>query len=195
VENKKVLLLLANGFEAYEASVFTDIIGFANSGGFPIELKTAGNHKALNCAYGFRVIPEYQVAEIDLDDFDALAIPGGRRDAGFYDDSYSPEFQDVIKHFNEQNKYIAGICVASLPMANAGVLYGKKATTYFGKKQIELAEMGIEVIDERVVCDSNIITSSSPSTGIEVAFKLLEKLTSEECVLKTKEAFGLFHKY
>ena len=191
---KKVLLLLANGFEAYEASVFTDIFGFANSGGFPVELKSAGKQKTLTCAYGFKVNPEFLISEINLEDFDALAIPGGRRDAGFYDDAYSTEFQNIIKYFYKQNKLIAGICVASLPMAKAGILEGKKATTYFGKKQIELTGMGIDVVDERVVCDSNIITSSSPSTGIEVAFKLLEMLTSEDCVKKTKDAFGMYHK-
>lgn len=194
MRNKRVLLLLANGFEAFEASVFTDIFGFANSGGFPVELKSAGNLQVLNCAYGFKVTPEYQIGDINIEDFDALAIPGGRRDAGFYDDAFSDSFQNIIKKFNNYNKYIAGICVASLPMAKAGVLEGKKATTYFGKKQIELMKMGVDVIDERIVLDKNVITSSSPSTGIEVAFKLLEQLTSGECVKVTKEAFGMNHK-
>ena len=193
MKNKKVLLLLANGFEAYEASVFTDIIGFANTGGFPIDLKSAGNFSTINCAYGFNVKPDYLINDVDLDEFDALAIPGGRRDAGFYEDAYSTDFQNVIKAFNKKNKYIAGICVASLPMAKAGVLDGKTATTYFGKRQRELAEMGINVIDEQIVCDGNIITSSSPSAGIEVAIKLLGLLTSDECVKATKDAFGLNH--
>lgn len=39
--------------------------------------------------------------EIALEDFDALAIPGGFEEAGFYDDAFSEAFQQVIRHFNE----------------------------------------------------------------------------------------------
>lgn len=191
---KKVLLLLASGFEAYEASVFTDVFGFANTGGANVMLDSVGLSSPIHCAYGFDVLPNFLLSDINIIEFDALAIPGGRRDFGFYDDSYSADFQSVIIDFNKSDKPIAGICVASLPMAKAGVLNGKKATTYFGKKQRELEEMGIDVTDERVVCDGNIITSSSPSAGIEVAFKLLELLTTKKFVDSTKESFGLFHK-
>ena len=191
---KKVLLLLANGFEALEASVFTDVFGFANTGGADIELISAGLHQKLDCAYGYSVIPHKLLDELDLNDFDALAIPGGPRDYGFYDDAYSKEFLETIKFFNDKNKPIAGICAAALPIAKAGALQGKKATTYFGKRRQDLINMGIEVLDERIVRDQNIITSSSPSTALDVAFLLLEVMTSKEVVELIRKAFGFDQK-
>lgn len=188
---KNILLLLAKGFEAYEAAVFTDVMGFAKTGGVKIDLESAGTAEIINCAYGFNVMPDYLIEELDLDKYDALAIPGGKREVGFYEDSYSAEFQDVISYFYDNNKIIAGICVASFPIAQTGILKHKKATTYFGKKQKALAELGVDVSDKGIVFDNNIITSSSPANGLEVAFKLLELLTDQESVEKTKESFGL----
>ncbi|MGO3791593.1 MAG: hypothetical protein ACTJG1_09045 [Enterococcus gilvus] len=44
--------------------------------------------------------------------------------------------------------------------------------------------------EERIVEDRNIITSSSPETSLDVAFLLLEKMTSRENMLKVKERMG-----
>ncbi len=42
----------------------------------------------------------------------------------------------------------------------------------------KLAEFGVDVLDQEVVVDGNIITSTGPATAVEVAFTLLEMLTS-----------------
>ncbi|GIN93740.1 hypothetical protein J22TS1_47910 [Siminovitchia terrae] len=128
---KKVLLLLANGFEAVEASVFTDVIGWNRlSGDGSTQLVTVGTRDKLECTFNFTVIPEMTLDEVDVDDFDALAIPGGFEEAGFYQDAYSEEFLDIIRKFDQNKKMIASICVASLPVAKSGVLNGRKATSY-----------------------------------------------------------------
>jgi protein deglycase len=46
----------------------------------------------------------------------------------------------------------------------------------------QLADFGAIVQDESIVIDNNIITSTGPSTALEVAFILLEKLTNKENV-------------
>ncbi len=66
------------------------------------------------------------VDDIQLDEFDALAIPGGFEEAGFYRDAYSREFLHVIQHFYAKQKPIASICVASLTLGKSGILVGKK---------------------------------------------------------------------
>lgn len=80
----KTLLLLANGFEAVEASVFTDVFGWNQlEGDGTTELITVGLHPQLKCTWNFTVTPEFLVSEVNLDDFDALVIPGGFEEAGF----------------------------------------------------------------------------------------------------------------
>lgn len=181
---KRVLILLSNGFEAYEAGAFIDVLGWANEfGSEPIEIITAGLRAKLNCTFGFRVMPDIQVDTINANDFDALAMPGGFEKAGFYEDAYSEDFLQIIRAFDKNKKTIAAICVGSLPLGKSGILANRPATTYHlleGKRRKQLAEMGARVIDQSVVHHGHIITSTSPATAVDVAFSLLEKMTSRE---------------
>jgi len=187
---KKVLLLLAQGFEEYEASVFTDVMGWSRAEGLEgVDLLTAGIRKQIKGTWNLLVEPQAQLKDIHLDDFDALAIPGGFEETGFYEDAYAEEFLDVIRHFNQAGKPIASICVGALPVAKAGVLKNRNATTYDlsgGHRRKQLAAMGAMVKNHPIVTDDNIITSIGPATAVEVAFMLLEMLTSADNVQAVK---------
>lgn len=181
---KKVLLLLAEGFEPLEAAGFTDVLGWANiDGDEPIKLVSAGLRPRLRATFGFSVIPDALVADLDLDSFDALAVPGGFDGAGFYEDALSEPFLDVIRHFEARGKIVASVCVASLALGAAGVLQGRRATTYHqvgGQRKAQLEAYGAQFIDEAIVIDGTLMTSTGPGTGVEVAFALLRGLTSQK---------------
>jgi len=182
---KNVLLFLAQGFEAYEASVFTDVIGWSKIyGNEPVDLITTGLRKEIKCTFNLIVTPELDFADIQLQDYDALAIPGGFEKAGFYEDAYDERFLNLIREFDNHHKVIASVCVGALPLGKSGVLKNRNATTYDleGGRRDQLANFGVKVRDEKIVVDSNIITSTGPSTAVDVAFTLLEKLTNAENV-------------
>jgi len=78
-------------------------------------------------------------------------------------------------------------------VARSGALKGRRATTYKllgGKRRQQLAETGTEVIDAALVRDGNVITSTGPSTAVEVALALLEILTSQQNADKIRELMG-----
>jgi len=191
---KKICLLLADGFEAVEASVFTDVLGWnLYEGDGTTKVVTCGTLPCLKCTWNFTVIPEMVIQDLKVEEFDALAIPGGFEEAHFYRGAFSEPFLEAIREFDRQGKVIATVCVAALAVAKSGVLEGRRATTYNigGWRQKQLAEMGAVVVpDSRVVVDGNIITSYNPSTAFEVAFLLLEKLTSTENADKVKALMG-----
>lgn len=113
---KKVLLLLAEGFETFEASVFIDVIGWNFvEGDRSTELFTCGIKKEIKSSFNQRFIVDYVTDEIDSNSFDALAIPGGFEEYGFYKDAYDEKFLDLIRIFKAENKIIASICVGALP--------------------------------------------------------------------------------
>jgi 4-methyl-5(b-hydroxyethyl)-thiazole monophosphate biosynthesis len=184
--NKRVLLFLSQGFEEYEASVFTDVIGWSRIyGSEPVDLITTGLHPEIKCTWNMIVRPEIEFGEVDYRDYDALAIPGGFENSGFYQDAYDERFLNLIREFDKEDKIIASICVAALPIGKSGVLKGRNATTYDlldGLRRKQLSDFGAIIQNERIVVDKNIITSTGPSTGLDVAFKLLELLTSKENV-------------
>jgi 4-methyl-5(b-hydroxyethyl)-thiazole monophosphate biosynthesis len=190
---KKVLLLLAEGFEIYEASVFIDVIGWnLLEGDGSTRLYTCGLRKQIKSTFGQGFIVDLTIDEIEAGDFDALAIPGGFDEYNFYNDAYDEKFLELIRKFNSENKIIASICTGALPVGKSGVLHGRNGTTYNRNPQRHetLRSFGVNVINKPVVVDKNIITSWNPSTAMEVAFKLLALLTSEKQAEKIKYLMG-----
>lgn len=191
---KKILLLLANGFETYEASVFTDVLDWNMvEGDGSTKLVTCGIRKNLMCTGHLTVIPELLSSEVNVAEFDALAIPGGYESYGFYEDAYCDDFLSIIQEFNQAGKIIAAICVGALPLGKSGVLRGRHGTTYHlnnGYRQQQLASFGVNVVNQPIVIDGNIITSSSPATALDVSFKLLEMLTTPENCRQIKHLMG-----
>lgn len=187
---KKVLLFLSEGFEAYEAGAFTDVLGWSREAGIkPVDLITTGFRPIIRCYWNLIVKPELSFDRININDFDALAIPGGAEDAGFFKDAYDERLLNLIREFNKQGKIIASICVAALPIAKSGVLKNRKATTWDlnnGARRKELTDFGADTQNKDVVIDKNIITSTGPATSLCVAFKLLEMLTDIQNVNEIK---------
>jgi protein deglycase len=195
IDMKKICLLLPNGFEAVEASVFTDVFGWnkdVSEGS--TELVTVGTREELKCTWNLIVKPERLLSEVSAHEFDALALPGGFEQAGFYEDAFRSDVREFIREFDKQGKIIAAICVGSLVVGKSGVLQGRNATTYNRsnrKRQVQLAEMGVNVIpDQSIVIDKNIITSFNPATSFDVAFTMLELLTSTENANNVKRLMG-----
>jgi len=189
---KKVLLLLADGFETFEACVFIDVMGWnLVEGDGNTELFTCGLKKQITSSFNQRFVVDYVINDIDISAFDALAIPGGFETYGFYKDAYDEMFLDVIRGFKASNKIIASICVGALPVGKSGVLKGKKGTTYNTTKRREaLQEFGVTVINNPIVIDDNIITSWNPSTAVDVAFLLLENLTTKSNAEAVRQLMG-----
>ncbi|MDX8338270.1 DJ-1/PfpI family protein [Draconibacterium sp. IB214405] len=189
---KKVLLLLANGFEFFEASVFIDVIGWnLEEGDNTTKLYTCGATKEIKSAFNHCLIADLLIDEVDVNEFDALAIPGGFEVYGFYNDAYSDKFLELIREFSAKDKIIASICAGALPLGKSGVLKGKNGTTYRrADRREELKSFGVNVLDQPIVADDKLITSWNPATAANVAFMLLELLTDKENTDKVRKLMG-----
>lgn len=190
----KTLLFLAKGFETMEFSVFVDVMGWArNDYQYDSQVVTCGFQKKVVSTFNIPVMVDTLINEINVEEYDALAIPGGFEEYGFYDEAYEERFLNLIREFDARGKIIASVCVGALPVAKSGVLKNRNATTYHlkdGYRQKQLKAFGANVINEPIVVDKNIITSYCPETASGVAFKLLEMLTSKEKMEVVKAAMG-----
>ena len=190
---KRVLLLIPRGAEVLETAAFFDVIGWANTyGSVPIEVTTVGLEREVRCTFGLRVLPDRQLNEVEPAEFDALALPGGFEEHGFYEHAFSDEVSALIRGFEERARPICSICVGALPIAKSGVLDGRRATTYHlaGGRRDQLADMGVDVVDAAIVRDGNIVTSTSPATAVDVALELLEALTTAENAAEIRRLMG-----
>lgn len=190
---KKILLFLAEGFETYEASVFIDVMGWNRmEGDGTTVLESCGFTKEVKTSFGQKAIADHLIDKVKVADYDALAIPGGFEEFGFYDQAYDKKFLSLIREFHAQGKPIAAVCVAALPVGKSGILKGKKGTTYNQNplRQRALRDFGVEVLQQPVVETEKIITSWNPSTAMPVAYRLLEMLTSKENADKVRQLMG-----
>lgn len=190
----KLLVFIAKGFETIEFSAFIDVMGWAKTDfDCKVEVVTCGVTKTVISSFNIPVLADKTLDEIAVDDYDALAIPGGFEEYGFYEDAYNEQLMELIRLFNQQKKWIATVCVGALPVGKSGVLKGRNATTYHlrgAHKQKVLQEFGANIVQSPIVVDENIITSYGPQTSYGVALLLLEKLTSHEEMILVKEAMG-----
>jgi len=194
---KRVLLLLAGGFETFEASAFIDVIGWnLVDGDGTTELFTCGLRKEIKSSFNQRVIVDYLLSEVDVNSFDALAIPGGFEEYDFYRDAYDEQFLELLRRFKTKDKTIASICTAALPIGKSGILRNKKGTTYIHNviRRDALSGFGVKVMNEPIVVDDNVITSWNPSTAIDVALLLLESLTSRTNADYIRQIMGFGNK-
>src|SRR6266542_6953413 len=105
---KKVLLLLPEGFETFEASVFIDVIGWnLEEGDGSTQLFSCGLKKEVKTSFNQTFVVDYTIDAVNPDDFDALAIPGGFEVYDFYREAYDERFLALIREFNSRSKIIA----------------------------------------------------------------------------------------
>jgi protease I len=98
------------------------------------------------------------IVAVKTDEYNGLIIPGGyapdhmRRE---------PEMVAFVRRMHEEGKPVAAICHAGWMLASAGILNGKRVTSFFAIKD-DLVNAGAKWVDMEVVCDGNLITSRKP---------------------------------
>ncbi|MGL4670700.1 DJ-1/PfpI family protein [Cetobacterium sp.] len=193
---KKILIFVSNGFEALELSAFIDVFGWNNVVGKKKIFPTICSlHDELNATWNLKIVTELNLKKnnIDLNEFSALVIPGGFGKAGFFNDIQSEEVESLLNYFISNKKIVIGVCTGSLAIGIHGFLKNIPATTYLLDNERyfnQLKNYGAIPVKENIVISDNIITSSGPSTALDVAFYLLEVLTDESNCKIVKKNMG-----
>jgi transcriptional regulator GlxA family with amidase domain len=96
---------------------------------------------------------------------------------------------DYLRKAAESADYTTSVCTGALVLANAGLLEGKKATTWWGMRE-QLSQLGdIEVVeDTRFVDQSPIITAAGVSAGIDMALWLVGQIESPDFARNVQRA-------
>lgn len=133
----------------------------------------APNSAPIVCANGLRVLPDMAIAAAP--NFDVLVVPGGqgRRQA-----MHQPEMLQFIRQQAATATYVTSVCTGAFLLAEAGLLTGKKATTYHAARAELAAYPNISVETKKVVQDGAVITAAGVTSGLELGFHLLQELFS-----------------
>ncbi|OFV68829.1 MAG: DJ-1 family protein [Candidatus Syntrophoarchaeum caldarius] len=168
----KVLLPLAPGFEEIEALTVVDIL---RRGGIEVVTASLSETELVEAAHGVKVMADTVLNAINPLDFDAIVLPGGN--PGYINLRNDPKIREAVKQMHEAGKIIAAICGAPTTLSDLEILAHVSATSHPSvKDEIDAGDYR----EDRVVVDGKIVTSRSPGTAMEFAFKLLEIMKGRE---------------
>jgi len=189
---KKIAIFLFEGAELFEIASFTDVFGWNNVVGLKefrdIKVETISYKESIKCTWGGELKVEKIITEDNVEDFfdyDVIVIPGGFGKANFFKDKNNKIFKKLIKYFSENNKIIVAICSAVINLLETTYIKEKKVTTYLldNKRYFnQLKNYNIIPVEEEIVIDNNLFTCSGPGNALDLSFRVLEKLTSNENV-------------
>ncbi|WP_179339444.1 type 1 glutamine amidotransferase domain-containing protein [Winogradskyella ludwigii] len=172
--NKKTVAILAtNGFEESELSEPKKALEKAGAEVHIVSLES-GEIKGWsdgNWSNSYKV--DKTLSDVSQKDYNALVLPGGQINPDLLRKNKTAV--SFVKSFFENHKPVAAICHAPWLLAEAGVLKGRKITSYDSIKT-DMINAGSNWVDEEVVVDAGLVTSRSPEDLPAFNRKLVEEV-------------------
>jgi protease I len=172
LRGKKIAILAADMFERVEldeprkalegAGAETEIVSIHDG-----EIQGFDHFEPAN-----KIKVDKTVEEVSPDDYDGLLIPGG---VGNPDQLRGDENAvDFVRRFAQEKKPIAVICHGPWVLVEAGVVRGRRVTSW-PTLQTDIRNAGGEWVDEEVVVDEGIVTSRKPDDIPAFNKKMIEE--------------------
>lgn len=113
---------------------------------------------------------------------DFVVVAGGgwnaRSNSGAWAEYQRGALTPLLVEASTRSSVLCGVCTGTMLWAHAGVIDGRRASTHHSA-MAELAELGINVVPERVVDDGNLITCGGVTSGIDLALWLVARELNE----------------
>lgn len=155
LKGKRVAILAENMYQ--ELELWVPYYRLKEEGA-EVKVVGAGGARSYASKHGYPVAVDVQAEQVSAVEFDAVVVPGG----------YAPDVMRrheamvrLVREAHQQGKVVAAICHAGWMLASAGILKGRKATSFFAIKD-DVANAGASWVDQDVVVDGTLITSRKP---------------------------------
>ena len=187
--SSKIGILVFDGFLTSDVTAPIEVFGAATKkswfSSYEVIVISATSNKAVTSEEGLKIVADKTIYD-DIE-LDVLLVPSAYEMDVFLND------KALIRFIREQGKdasWMASNCSGAFLLAEAGILNGKKATTWAGgEKSLARSYPEIKVqFDTNVVIDNRVITSNGGPVSYQAAFELLEKLSSKAFAEEISEA-------
>lgn len=168
-----VLVPLAEGCEELEAVTVIDLLRRAG-----VEVVTAGlDGGTVTASRGVRLVPDRDLDAALEREYDMVVLPGGAGGADRLGEDR--RVRELLLKMADSERFTAAICAGPKVLAGAGLLEGRRATSFPAMRDFVVAH-GAEYAEDPVVQDGKIITSRGPGTAMDFALALIEQLAGAE---------------
>lgn len=113
------------------------------------------------------------VSDATTNEYDALVLPGGVANPDQL--RTDPEAVSFVRSFFEQGKPVAVICHGPWTLIEAGVVAGRRLTSW-PSLRTDLRNAGADWVDEEVVTDDGLVSSRKPDDLPAFCAKLVEEI-------------------
>lgn len=172
LRGKKVAILVENGFEQEELIRPQQALEAA---GAQTQIVSPAGRKVKawdHTNWGKEMNVDVPLDEARVEAFDALLLPGGVMNPDKL--RRNPDAQEFVRDFFLAGKPVAAICHAPWTLIDAGVVEGRKLTSY-ETLQMDLKNAGAEWVDQEVVVDQGLVTSRKPDDIPAFNRKMIEE--------------------
>jgi protease I len=173
LNGKKVAILVAEGFEQSEMTEPRKALDQAGAQTVivsPAQGEVQG-WKHFDKADKFPVDVALDAA--DANDYDALVLPGGVANPDQL--RTLPKAVQFVRRFVESGKPVGVICHGPWTLIEAGVVKGRKITSWPSLKT-DLENAGASWVDQEVVADQGLVSSRKPADLPAFCRKLVEEI-------------------
>jgi cyclohexyl-isocyanide hydratase len=134
---------------------------------------------------GLRISPDAALA--DAPQLDVLHVPGGFGQEALMDDE---EVLGWIRRQAADARCVFSVCTGALICGAVGLLKGRRATTHWAAFHL-LPFFGAIPVNERVVCDGDMVFAAGVTSGIDGALRVAAQLRGDEAA----QAIQLYMQY
>jgi transcriptional regulator GlxA family with amidase domain len=187
----KIGILVFDGFLTSDVTAPVEVFGAASKkawfSNYEVVIISATREKTVKSEEGLTVVADFSIYDdIELDVLIAVSA---------YDMDPLLDNKDLINYVRKQGKmaaWMVGNCSGASILGAAGILDGKKATTWAGGEsalQRKYPKAKVQ-FDQNVVVDEGLITSNGGPVSYQGAFELLAKISSKDYSEKIAEHIG-----
>jgi protease I len=159
ISDARVLIVATDGFEEWELFGPREILQKRGAEVVLASLSTDPIQATVHDKPGKTIKPDLTIDGVNVDDFDALILPGGVRNPDQL--RLHGNVIALVRLFAEQEKPVGAICHGPWLLVEADLLRDRTATSW-PSIRTDLRNAGANVVDEAAVTDGNIVTSRNP---------------------------------
>ena len=159
LSSRRILIMATDGFEQSELEVPLERLQDAGADIDIASIELGDITGWDEEDWGDDIEVDLKISDVDIDNYDALVLPGGQINPDLL--RVEKDAVALIRDFAATGKPVAAICHAPWLLIEAGLVKGRRVTSYKSIRT-DVANAGADVVDEAVVIDGNIITSRCP---------------------------------
>ncbi|WP_430428483.1 type 1 glutamine amidotransferase domain-containing protein [Maribacter litoralis] len=170
---KRIAILATNGFEESELKSPKEAM---EKEGFNVDIVSLEKDEIKGWADGNwsnNYIVDKTLNEVRAEDYNALVLPGGVINPDLL--RREEKALDFVRDFFKLKKPVAAICHAPWTLISAGVVKGRKMTSFHSIKD-DVINAGADWVDQEVVVDEGFVTSRNPDDLPAFNSKLIEEI-------------------